>query len=68
MDTVTFKVGGMSCQGCVGSVERVLRAQAGVTDAKVSLEAGEATVVFDPELVSPEALKVAVAAAGFETA
>ncbi|GAA5183974.1 hypothetical protein GCM10025771_36880 [Niveibacterium umoris] len=67
METVTFKVSGMSCQGCVGSVERVLKAQEGVATAIVSLDAAQATVEFDPDRVSLPVLQAAVRGAGFET-
>ena len=66
METVTLNVGGMSCQGCVGSVERVLKAQDGVADVQVSLERASATVVFDPLRVSLPALQAAIVGAGFE--
>ena len=44
MTTVTLKVEGMSCGGCVASVTRVLTALQGVSDATVSLQAGTAQV------------------------
>lgn len=66
MDTAKISVGGMSCQGCVRSVERVLNAQDGVSEAKVSLELKEASVCFDPQRVSIETLKAAIRDAGFE--
>ena len=46
MTTVTLKVEGMSCGGCVASVTRVLSALPGVSDAAVSLQAGTAQVTL----------------------
>lgn len=66
MDTAKISVGGMSCQGCVRSVERVLQAQQGVAEARVSLELKEASVSFDPQRVALETLKAAIRDAGFD--
>ena len=41
-------VDGMTCQGCVRSVTRVLNAIPGVEAVAVSLERGEAQVQYDP--------------------
>jgi copper chaperone len=56
MENVVIKVGGMSCQGCVKNITGVLTALPGVTAAEVSLEAAEARVAFDPQVVSRSAL------------
>lgn len=66
MATTVVKVGGMSCQGCVKSVTRVLQDLPGVARAEVSLEKCEASVDYDEALVSPEAMKGAIDGAGFE--
>jgi copper chaperone len=68
METVTIKVGGMTCGGCVASVQRVLQAIPGVARADVSLEKGEADVTYDPAQARPDALRAAVVAAGFDAA
>ena len=65
METVTLKVGGMTCGGCVASVTRVLKATPGVDDAVVRLDAASATVTFDPARTSVPALKSAIADAGY---
>ena len=38
METITLKVGGMTCGGCVASVTRVLKATPGVDEAVVRLD------------------------------
>jgi copper chaperone CopZ len=65
MRTELLKVTGMTCGGCTSNVTHALEAVSGVSDAKVSLSAGEATVQFDERLTSPEQLKSAVKGAGY---
>ena len=65
METVTLKVDGMTCGGCVASVTRVLKATPGVDDAVVRLDAGSATVTYDPARTSVPALKSAIEDAGY---
>lgn len=66
METMTIKVGGMTCGGCVASVTRVLSALAGVKDVTVSLEQAQAVVVADAAKVGRGQLVQAVEDAGFE--
>ncbi|MDO8347742.1 MAG: heavy-metal-associated domain-containing protein [Rugosibacter sp.] len=66
METMTIKVGGMTCGGCVASVTRVLSALAGVKDVTVSLEQAQAVVVADAAKVGREQLVQAIEDAGFE--
>ena len=66
MEASIIKVGGMSCQGCVRNVTAALTALPGVASTEVSLEAGEARVSFDPQVVSRSALVAAIEDAGFD--
>jgi len=66
METITLKVGGMTCQGCVRSVRKVLEGVPGVEQVDVSLEQGEATVRFDPASADPTRLTQAVENAGYQ--
>lgn len=61
-----FQIEGMSCGGCVASVERALRAQAGVQQVAVSLADKQAKVVFDAAQMDVARLRAAIEAAGFE--
>lgn len=65
MQTELLKVTGMTCDSCTTKVTNALKAVSGVSDVKVSLSAGEATVQFDEKLSSPEQLKSAVKGAGY---
>lgn len=68
MDRITLQVGGMTCNGCVASVTRVIRALPGVASAAVSLNDGTATVEFDPGLSSPDLIRRAIETAGYQAA
>jgi P-type Cu+ transporter len=59
-------VRGMHCAACVGKVERALTSVPGVEQASVNLATEQAKVSFDPARASVEALRTAVAAAGYE--
>ena len=66
METITLKVEGMTCGGCVASVTRVLKATPGVNDAVVRLDGGSATVTYDPARTGVPALKSAIEGAGYD--
>lgn len=66
MENTVIKLGGMSCQGCVKNISGVLGSIAGVSTAEVSLEAAEAKVAFDPNIVARAALLEAIEDAGFD--
>jgi copper chaperone len=68
METVTLKVNGMTCGGCVASVTRVLRSVSGVREVKVELERATAQVTYDPGRTGLPALKHAIEEAGYEVA
>ena len=58
-------VGGMTCNGCVAAVTRVLTRVPGVVSAEVDLSTARATVVGSAD---PKALVAAVVGAGYEAA
>jgi len=68
MQTEQITVTGMTCGGCTSKVTRALEAIGGVSDVKVSLAKGEATVEFDEKLTSTAQLKSAVQTAGYGVA
>jgi len=65
VETTTLKVSGMTCQGCVRSVTRVLQAVPGVDGVEVSLDKGEAQVRYDPARTDVPGLRSAVEQAGY---
>ena len=66
MESVTIPIEGMTCSGCVGNVERVLKSIDGVQNVNVSLEPGQAIVEFVPGRVNPAHLRSAIEDAGYE--
>lgn len=64
MDTLTLGIEGMSCGGCVASVERALGRVDGVRKVRVSLEKKEAVV--EGERLDPTRLRAAVEDAGYD--
>lgn len=61
----TLDISGMTCAACSARVERALRAVPGVSDARVNLLTGAASVDFAPGEVSPDALAAAVRETGY---
>ena len=66
METITFNVQGMTCNGCVASVTRVLKAVPGVADVAVTLSPGAARIDFDAARTNAPALKAAIEGAGYD--
>ena len=58
-------IAGMTCGGCVASVNRVLKALPGVKSVEVSLTPGQAKVAYDENAVPRVALEKAIRDAGF---
>ncbi len=59
----TVKIKGMSCQHCVGSVSKALKAIPGITDVQVDLEKGEASYEGNIDL---DRVRQAIRSIGFE--
>ncbi len=68
MNEIILSVTGMTCGGCVNSVTRVLTALPGVQTAEVTLDPGQARVVFDATRIDRVALVQAIVDAGFGVA
>ena len=66
MQTVTLKVSGMTCGGCVNGVANLLKAISGVTDVTVTLTPGEASIQYDEQLILPNQLISAIKDAGYD--
>jgi copper chaperone len=66
METTTLKIHGMTCGGCVASVQRVLRELDGVHSADVSLADSSATVQYEAARVKAADLHAAIEDAGYE--
>jgi len=68
METTRIDIEGMTCDGCVASVTRVLKVLPGVQDVDVSLRPGHASVTYDPARTGIPALRKAIEDAGYAIA
>lgn len=64
--TVTIRVEGMHCGSCASSVEKKLKATAGVEEARVSFEKKEAWVKYDGSKITVAQLREAIDSTGFK--
>ena len=64
MQTFSFDVSGITCGGCIGSVQRTLGKTDGVGHAEVTLLPGIATVTGDPARVTAVQIEAAIARLG----
>ena len=64
-ETIRIPVTGMTCAACSARVQRTLEKHAGVEDAAVNLMMKTATVTFDPDAVSLDALVDAIRETGY---
>ena len=65
MSTATYTVTGMTCQHCVASVTEEIGEIAGVTGVDVDLASGAVTVISE-DAIADDAVRNAVAEAGYE--
>ena len=65
MTTATIEISGMTCGHCVAAVERALRGETGVQEARVDLNSASAQVSFDEGQIGSDALVRAVEGQGY---
>ena len=63
---ITLNIDGMTCNGCVASVTKILQGVDGVASAEVSLADKRAEVAFDATKTSVDALIAAVEDGGYD--
>ena len=68
METKTFKITGMHCDGCAARLQKLLERAEGVRAANVSFAAGEGQVTFNPDIIDENRLKEIIKKAGFDIA
>ncbi|MDE6779677.1 MAG: cation transporter [Alistipes sp.] len=64
--TGIFPVIGMGCASCAAKIEKALARSEGVESAEVNFASQTATVRYDSALASPDSLREAVRAAGYD--
>lgn len=62
----TFPVLQMSCASCAISAENIIKQLEGVKKASVNFATGNATIDYDPTVISPEEMKKAVQDGGYD--
>ena len=65
MNTVTFKIEGMHCDGCAGNIQSLLERNAAVQKAVVSFKHGEARILYDPNAIAEEQLVAVIENSGY---
>jgi copper chaperone len=68
MEKVHLKVEGMTCGGCVQSVQKALTNREGVRTANADLDTGMVMIEFDAKVIQKPSLEKAIADAGFSVA
>ncbi|KAI9284237.1 hypothetical protein BC943DRAFT_325949 [Umbelopsis sp. AD052] len=66
LTTITLPIEGMTCHSCVRSIESALSNKTGINTVNVSLEENNATIAFDPSLVSQSDIVEAIEDCGFD--
>jgi copper chaperone CopZ len=64
--TVTISVEGMHCGGCATSIEKKLKATAGVEEVRVSFEKKEAWIKFDDQKITEAQLRDVITSTGYK--
>ena len=68
MESVELKVEGMTCGGCVKSIQNALAAHDGIGTANADLDAKIVKVEFDPAVIQRAGIVQAIEDAGFDVA
>jgi len=66
LERVNIPVTGMTCAACQSFIQRTLAGEAGVEDATVNLMLHNATVTFDPRVISPSGLVEKIRSTGYD--
>src|SRR6201996_461919 len=65
LEQVNIPVTGMTCAACQSFIQRTLAGETGVEDATVNLMLHNATVTFDPRVISPSGLVEKIRSTGY---
>ena len=68
MERIELKVEGMTCGGCVNSVQNALNQRNGIRSATADLDSGIVTVEFDSAIIQQPVISEAITEAGFDVA
>ena len=65
MKKETYKIHGMHCASCAGTIERILLKTSGVISASVNIASESALIQFNEQVVSESTMAKAVASIGY---
>ena len=65
MKTTTFKIEGMRCEGCADTIKALVEKEQGVRMAEVSVEAGEARILYDPATIGEDEIASVIERPGY---
>jgi len=65
-ERIDLPIVGMSCASCATAIQRGLSSMEGVEKANVNFATSRATVLFQPQLVKPEAVIASIRKSGYE--
>ncbi len=68
MEQVKLKVDGMTCGGCVKSIQNALSNRDGVSKAEADLDSKMVSIEFDAGVIQRDGLVKAIEDAGFDVA
>lgn len=68
MEQIKLQVEGMTCGGCVKSIQNALNTRDGVSEATADLDSATVTVDFDPGVIQESSIREAIEDAGFDVA
>ncbi len=65
IEKLIFKIEGMSCAVCAQSLEKALKEQQGVVEARVNLAGEKASLEYDPARITPDELAEVIRRTGY---
>ena len=66
MQSMTFKIEGMQCEGCAQTIRSLVEREPGVKSTNVSFADREARILVDAQATSEERLTAAIQSPGFK--
>lgn len=68
MERVEIRVDGMTCGGCVKSIQNALNGRDGISSAAADLDSSVVAIEFDSGVIQQDAIEQAIVDAGFSVA
>lgn len=65
MQSLRLKISGMHCEGCATTIKALLEREPGVRMVDVSFKGGRARVLYDPAVVTEEAIVQLIEKSGY---